>query len=65
MATSNPVNIWLIDHVVIRVRDPAAMVEFYRSALGCRLEKEQRGIGLSQLRAGAGHPGRILAEVSR
>jgi catechol 2,3-dioxygenase-like lactoylglutathione lyase family enzyme len=41
-----------IDHVVLRVTDLARMVAFYRDVLGCTLEKEQRDIGLWQLRAG-------------
>jgi glyoxylase I family protein len=52
MSTPNPVNIRLIDHVVIRARDPAALVEFYQRVLGCALEQAQRKIGLYQLRAG-------------
>ena len=52
MSTPNPVNIRLIDHVVLRARDPAALLEFYQRVLGCALEKEQRKIGLYQLRAG-------------
>jgi len=49
----HPVNIRVIDHVVIRARDPAALLSFYGEVLGCALEKEQAGIGLYQLRAGA------------
>lgn len=41
-----------IDHVVIRAADPALLTRFYRDALGCTIEKEQPGIGLTQLRAG-------------
>ncbi|RDU98527.1 VOC family protein [Trinickia dinghuensis] len=41
-----------IDHVVIRTADPAGMTRFYCEALGCRVEKEQPEIGLTQLRAG-------------
>jgi glyoxylase I family protein len=41
-----------IDHVVIRAADPAAMTRFYCEALGCRVEREQRELGLIQLRAG-------------
>ncbi|MGE0667051.1 MAG: VOC family protein [Sphingomonadales bacterium] len=42
-----------LDHVVLRVRDVAAMVRFYRDVLGCALEREQLPLGLIQLRAGA------------
>lgn len=41
-----------IDHVVIRAADPVAMTRFYCDALGCRVEREQRELGLIQLRAG-------------
>lgn len=41
-----------IDHVVLRVRDLAAMQAFYCGVLGCTVERSQEGIGLLQLRAG-------------
>jgi glyoxylase I family protein len=41
-----------IDHVVIRANDVDAMTRFYCDVLGCSLEKEQRELGLIQLRAG-------------
>jgi glyoxylase I family protein len=41
-----------IDHVVLRVRDVARSLAFYRDALGCTVEREQRAQGLTQLRAG-------------
>lgn len=41
-----------IDHVVLRARDPRALVRFYVEALGCPVEREQPDIGLIQLRAG-------------
>jgi glyoxylase I family protein len=41
-----------IDHVVIRVADLASITRFYCDVLGCSVEKEQRDIGLIQLRAG-------------
>jgi catechol 2,3-dioxygenase-like lactoylglutathione lyase family enzyme len=41
-----------IDHIVLRVRDVARALEFYRDMLGCTLEREQRALGLTQLRAG-------------
>ena len=42
-----------IDHVVLRVRDLAAVQRFYCDVLGCREERRQDDIGLVQLRAGA------------
>lgn len=41
-----------IDHVVLRVADLEQSLRFYRDALGCPLEREQKKIGLYQLRAG-------------
>jgi glyoxylase I family protein len=41
-----------IDHVVIRVVDLETVTRFYCDVLGCSLEKEQRDLGLIQLRAG-------------
>lgn len=41
-----------IDHVVLRAADLAAMTRFYCDVLGCHVEKEQRKLGLVQLRAG-------------
>jgi len=42
-----------IDHVVLRVVDLPRMLAFYGEVLGCRVEREQPAIGLTQLRAGA------------
>jgi glyoxylase I family protein len=41
-----------IDHVVIRTADPDSLTRFYCDVLGCSVEKEQRDLGLVQLRAG-------------
>ncbi len=42
-----------IDHVVLRVRNLAAMVNFYQQALGFREERRLEKLGLVQMRAGA------------
>jgi glyoxylase I family protein len=42
-----------IDHVVLRVRDLAAMVKFYEQALGFKEERRIERLGLVQMRAGA------------
>jgi glyoxylase I family protein len=42
-----------IDHLVLRVRDMAAMERFYCEVLGLAVERRQARIGLVQLRAGA------------
>ena len=47
-----PFQLLQLDHVVLRVRDPEAMVAFYCEVLGCSLERRQDEIGLIQLRAG-------------
>lgn len=41
-----------IDHLVLRVRDLPRALEFYCGTLGCTVEREQRSLGLTQLRAG-------------
>ena len=42
-----------LDHIVLRVREPRTMIDFYCDVLGCRLEKRQETLGLIQLRAGS------------
>ena len=42
-----------IDHVVLRVRDLAAMVRFYEQALGFKVERRLERLNLVQMRAGA------------
>lgn len=49
---SPPFQLLQIDHVVLRVRDAAAMAAFYCDVLGCTVERRQEAIGLLQLRAG-------------
>lgn len=49
----NPIDILGLDHLVLRVADLGKMLDFYVGVLGCTLEKEQAGIGLYQVRAGA------------
>jgi len=41
-----------IDHLVLRVADLAAMIDFYCGVLGCVVERRQDELGLVQLRAG-------------
>lgn len=47
-----PFTLKALDHVVLRIRDLDASLNFYRDALGCTVEKVQEKIGLYQLRAG-------------
>jgi len=42
-----------IDHVVLRVSDLPRALGFYCGVLGCTVERELKGRGLTQLRAGA------------
>lgn len=42
-----------IDHIVLRVIDLDAMIDFYVTVLGCSVERRQDAIGLVQLRAGS------------
>lgn len=41
-----------IDHLVLRVSDIQAMLDFYVGVLGCTLERVEEEAGLYQLRAG-------------
>ena len=42
-----------LDHVVVRARDLARMLDWYETVLGCREERRVDKAGLVQLRAGA------------
>jgi catechol 2,3-dioxygenase-like lactoylglutathione lyase family enzyme len=52
MLRQHPINIRMIDHVVVRATDVTKMIDFYCEVLGCRLERGPGEIGLAQLRAG-------------
>ena len=52
MQIANPINIAGIDHVVLRVDDLDTMIRFYKTVLGCRLERGPGDALLAQLRAG-------------
>ena len=41
-----------IDHLVLRVVDVEAMLDFYCTVLGCSIERRRDDLGLVQLRAG-------------
>ena len=47
-----PFRLLQLDHVVLRVREPAAMEAFYCDVLGCNVERRVDAVGLVQLRAG-------------
>ena len=42
-----------LDHVVLRTANVAAMIKFYGEVLGCRIERVNQELGLTQMRAGA------------
>ena len=48
-----PLKIREIDHVVLRCRDQARMIDFYTRVIGLVEERRLDQIGLVQLRAGA------------
>lgn len=48
----SPIDIVLIDHVVLRTKHLNRMIAFYRDVLGCPVEREAGATGLAQLRAG-------------
>jgi len=52
MTNAPPFALKGIDHVVLRVVDLERAMAFYCGFLGCTVEKEQKAIGLTQLRAG-------------
>jgi catechol 2,3-dioxygenase-like lactoylglutathione lyase family enzyme len=41
-----------LDHLVLRVSNLRAMLDFYTAALGCKADRMQPEVGLYQLRAG-------------
>ena len=47
-----PFRVQGIDHIVLRVRELARALEFYRDVLGCEVERAEAAVGLTQLRAG-------------
>lgn len=47
-----PFQIDHLDHVVLRARDERTLIRFYRTVLGCALERQAPDLGLTQLRAG-------------
>lgn len=52
MQSEHPIAVRGLDHIVLRVADLGAMIDFYGEVLGCRVERRVDDIGLIQLRAG-------------
>ena len=48
----SPVDVLGLDHVVLRVADIEASLDWYRRVLGCTVERRIESFGLYQLRAG-------------
>jgi catechol 2,3-dioxygenase-like lactoylglutathione lyase family enzyme len=47
------INVLGIDHIVIRAKNAALMIDFYKNILGCAVERDMSAeFGLTQLRAG-------------
>lgn len=47
------INVLGIDHIVIRAKNAALMIDFYENILGCAVERDMSAeFGLTQLRAG-------------
>jgi len=50
---ANPIRIAGFDHIVLRVRDKAAMLAFYQDVLGLIVDRHRPELGLTHIRAGA------------
>jgi catechol 2,3-dioxygenase-like lactoylglutathione lyase family enzyme len=49
---ANPIKIEGFDHIVLRVRDKAAMLAFYGGVLGLAVDRDRPELGLTHIRAG-------------
>jgi catechol 2,3-dioxygenase-like lactoylglutathione lyase family enzyme len=49
---TNPIAIRGFDHIVLRVRDKAAMLGFYEGVLGLSVDRDRPEFGLTHIRAG-------------
>jgi len=49
---TTPFRLHGLDHIVLRARDVPRLARFYCDVLGCTFEREQKELGLLQLRAG-------------
>src|SRR5206468_2194762 len=48
----NPIQIAGFDHIVLRIRDKAAMLGFYQDVLGLSVDRDRPELGLTHIRAG-------------
>src|SRR5690349_6046387 len=49
---SHPIAVQGFDHIVLRVRDKAAMLSFYVDVLGLSVDRDRPQLGLTHIRAG-------------
>jgi len=47
-----PIHVEGFDHIVLRVRDKAAMLAFYQDLLGLAVDRDRPELGLTHIRAG-------------
>ena len=50
---ANPISVAGFDHIVLRIRDKAAMLAFYEGVLGLPIDRDRPELGLTHIRAGA------------
>lgn len=50
---ANPIAINGFDHIVLRIRDKAAMLAFYEGVLGLDVDRDRPDLGMTHVRAGA------------
>ena len=49
---TNPIAVAGFDHIVLRIRDKAAMLGFYTDVLGLSVDRDRPQLGLTHIRAG-------------
>jgi catechol 2,3-dioxygenase-like lactoylglutathione lyase family enzyme len=49
---SSPIQVQGFDHIVLRVRDKAAMLRFYEGVLGLKVDRDRPELGLTHIRCG-------------
>ncbi|HEY8004630.1 MAG TPA: VOC family protein [Phenylobacterium sp.] len=49
---ANPIEVAGFDHIVLRIRDKAAMLDFYEGVLGLSVDRDRPELGLTHIRAG-------------
>ena len=51
-AMSHPIAVTGFDHIVLRIRDKARMLDFYQRVLGLSVDRDRPELGLTHIRAG-------------